>query len=94
MSSGFFAGSMFIRLQVIMLVALQVTAALVLWLLSPTTQPQTDTFALFLSVDLLAFAILSYQYRARRNGGLPNAAWVSVGYLVLVMLLSANLLIH
>lgn len=94
MSNGFFAGSSFIRLQVIMLIVLQAAAAVVLWLLNPTTQPQTDTFALFLSVDLLAFAILSYQYRARRNGGLPNAAWVSVGYLVLVVLLSADLVIH
>lgn len=77
-----------------MLIALQVTAAVVLWVLSPTTQPQTDTFALFLSADLLAFAILSYQYRARRSGTFPSAAWVSLGYLILVVLLSADLVIH
>lgn len=85
---------MFLWLQVIMLVALQLTAAVLLWVMSPITPTQTDTFALFLSVDLLGFAILSYQYRTRRHGRLPNPAWTSLGYLALIILLSSNLILR
>jgi len=91
MSSNRFAIS-FLWIQVIMVVALQGVAAVLLWLLSPTTQTQTDTFALFLSADILSFVILSYQYRSRRYGRVPSQAWVSLGYLALVILLSSNLI--
>ena len=81
-----------IAVQVIFLIALQGTSLVVLWLLNPLTQAQTDTFALYLSLDLLAFAIMSYIYRARRSEGEPNPAWLAVGYLVLIVLLVSNLL--
>jgi len=93
MSSNRFAIS-FLWIQVIMIVVLQGVAAVLLWMLSPTTQLQTDTFALFLSVDILGFVILSYQYRSRRYGRMPSPAWVSLGYLALVALLSSNLIFH
>ena len=76
-----------------MLIALQVTATALLWLLSPVTQAQTDTFALYLSVDLVAFAILSYQYRSLRAGRQASASWLALGYLSLVLLLSSNLVV-
>jgi len=76
-----------------MLVALQVTATALLWLLSPVTQAQTDTFALYLSVDLVAFAILSYQYRSLSAGRQASPSWLALGYLSLVVLLSSNLVI-
>jgi hypothetical protein len=76
-----------------MLVALQVTATLLLWFLNPITQSQTDTFALYLSVDLVSFAMLSYQYRVSKQGGQPSQPWLVVGYLSLIVLLSSNLLV-
>jgi hypothetical protein len=76
-----------------MLIALQVTATVLLWLLAPTTQAQTDTFALYLSVDLVAFAILSYQYRSLRAGRSASPSWLAFGYLSLIVLLTSNLVI-
>jgi len=91
MSRGFLSGPAFVTVQVVMLIALQVTATVLLWLLGPITQAQTDTFALYLSVDLVAFAILSYQYRSLRSGRQANTSWLALGYLSLVVLLSSNL---
>jgi hypothetical protein len=84
----------FLWIQVIMIIVLQGIATVLLWLLSPTTQIQTDTFALFLSADIIGFVILSYQYRSRRYGRIPSQGWVSLGYLALVILLSSNLIFH
>ena len=78
--------------QVVFLIALQGASIVVLWLLNPLTQSATDTFALFLSVDLLAFAMMSYLYRSRRSGVEASPAWLAVGYLALIVLLVSNLL--
>jgi hypothetical protein len=79
-----------LAVQVVFLIALQITSLVVLWALNPLTQSATDTFALYLSLDLFAFAILSYVYRSHRNSRPLNQAWVSVGYLALIVLLVAN----
>lgn len=84
-------GATFLSLQVIFLIALQVSTIAVLWLLNPLTQSATDTFALYLSLDLLAFAMISYIYRSRRNGRYPSQSWMALGYLSLVVLLVSNL---
>ena len=76
-----------------MLVVLQVTATALLWLLNPLTQAQTDTFALYLSVDLVAFALLSYMFRSLRSGHRASSSWLAVGYLSLVVLLASNLVL-
>ena len=94
MSKWLLDGLSFVWLQVLMLLALQVTASVVLWFLNPITQAQTDTFALFLSVDLLGFVILSYQYRAHRYGWTPNILWLAVSYFVLVLLLASDLVLY
>ncbi|MDG7013347.1 MAG: hypothetical protein JRN11_02595 [Nitrososphaerota archaeon] len=84
-------GATLMTVQVVFLIALQVTSLVVLWLLNPLTQAATDTFALYLSVDLLAFAMMSYIYRSRRYDRVASAAWLAVGYLVLIVLLASNL---
>ncbi|MDG6941997.1 MAG: hypothetical protein JRN34_03635 [Nitrososphaerota archaeon] len=81
-----------LTLQVVFLIALQGTSIGVIWLLNPLTQSSTDTFALYLSVDLLAFAMMSYLYRSKRSGGEPSSAWLAVGYLALIVLLVSDLL--
>jgi hypothetical protein len=80
-------------LQIIFLIALQVVTLLVLWFLSPITQTATDTFALYLSLDLLAFVMISYIYRSRRGGKEPSMAWLAMGYLSLMVLLVSNIII-
>ena len=84
-------GATLMTVQVVFLIALQGTSLVVLWLLNPLTQAATDTFALYLSVDLLAFAMMSYIYRSRRYDRVASAAWLAVGYLVLIILLVSNL---
>lgn len=84
-------GISLLSLQVLFLVALQLTSVVVLWLLDPLTQSATDTFALYLSLDLVAFAIMSYIYRSRRASKAPSPAWMAVGYLALVVLLVSNI---
>lgn len=79
--------------QVIFLIALQVVTLAVLWLLNPLTQAATDTFALYLSLDLLAFAMISYIYRSRRESREPSVAWLATGYLALMVLLVSNIVI-
>ena len=71
---------------------MEFAALLVLWLLNPLTQSATDTFALYLTPDLVAFAILSYIYRSTKGTGeLPSQARMAIGYLALVVLLVSNL---
>ena len=79
--------------QITFLIALQVTTLVVLWILNPVTQSATDTFALYLSLDLLAFAMISYIYRSRRSEKEPSSAWLAIGYLTLMVLLVSNLVI-
>jgi hypothetical protein len=79
--------------QIIFLVALQAVTLVVLWLMNPLTQTATDVFALYLSLDLLAFAIISYIYRSRRANRDPNQGWLAVGYLSLVVLLVSTLVL-
>jgi hypothetical protein len=76
-----------------MIIALQVTATAILWFLAPITQAATDTFALYLSVDLVGFAMLSYQYRVTKAGRGASQAWLALGYLAMVTLLASNLVI-
>lgn len=83
----------FVVFQVVMLIALQALATVLLWYLSPITQAATDTFALYLSVDLVAFAMLSYLYRSHRDGRQANQSWLALGYTSMVVLLASNLLI-
>ncbi len=78
-------------LEVIFLVALQIASLVVLWLINPLTQAATDTFALYLSLNLVTFAIISYTYRSIKNGKIPSQAWMAVGYLVLIVLIVSNL---
>ncbi len=77
----------FVTFQVVALIALQACALAVLWSLNALTQADTDAFALFLSIDVLAFVLTSYVYRSFRGGSSPSSTWISAGYLALVVLL-------
>jgi hypothetical protein len=84
-------GISLLALQVIFLLAIQFTSIVVLWSLNPLTQAATDTFALYLSLNMVAFAIVSYMYRSRRSSKAPSPAWLAIGYLALIVLLVSNL---
>ncbi len=84
----------FLTVQVVFLLALQVCALVVLWSINPLTQAATDAFALFLSMDVLAAAVVSYTYRSFRHGSTPSEAWMSAGYLALAVLILSILAIR
>jgi RsiW-degrading membrane proteinase PrsW (M82 family) len=83
----------YLSIQVIFLLALQVASFVVLWVISPLTQSATDTFSLYLAMDLVAFVILSYVYRSLRMSREPSRAWLALGYLTVVVLLVSNLVL-
>ncbi len=83
----------FVTIQVVFLLVLQVVALVVLWSINPLTQASTDAFALFLSMDVLAAAVVSYTYRSMRHGSSPSEAWLSVGYLAIAVLILSILAI-
>ncbi len=80
-------GVSFLMIQVIFLLVLQGCAIIVLWSLNPLSQSTTDAFALFLSIDILAFAVMSYLYRSFRSHARPSEGWLSLGYLALAVLI-------
>lgn len=86
-------GVSLLTLQVMFLVALQAVALVVLWAVSPLSQAATDTFALYLSIELVAFAIVSYIYRSHRGQRAPNQTWMALGYLSIIVLLVSNLVL-
>jgi hypothetical protein len=79
--------------QLIFLIVLQASTVPVLWLINPLSQSATDAFALYLSIDLLSFAIISYAYRTTRWGRNVSQIRMAVGYLALIVLLVSALTI-
>jgi hypothetical protein len=82
-----------VAVQMIMLVVLQVAATVLLWVLNPLDQVTTDAFALYLSADLLAFVMISYLYRTRNDQKRLYSPWLALGYLVLIILLTSDLIL-
>ncbi|HEV2138092.1 MAG TPA: hypothetical protein VGR53_04570 [Nitrososphaerales archaeon] len=82
-----------LNVQFIFLIVLQLSTIPALWFVNPLDQAATDAFALYLSLDLLAFAIISYAYRTTRWGKSVSQPWMAVGYLVLIVLLVSTLAI-
>ena len=71
---------------------LQVIAVAFLWTLSALSSVSEAKFAVFLAVDLLSFAMISYIYRMQRWTKLPSRAWLLAGSIGLVVLILSGLL--
>ncbi len=78
---------------IVLLLSLQVEATVFLWTLDTISQASESTFALFLAVDLVSFAIISYIYRTRKQGGFPQRGWIIVGCVLVLVLLFSSLLV-
>jgi hypothetical protein len=76
---------------VVSLVSLQVIATGFLWTLDPTGRGAQATFATFLGVDLLAFAVISYLYRTQKNAEPASRPWLVVGLFAIASLLISSL---
>ena len=69
---------------VILLLALQADVTGFLIALSFASNLNQNTFALLLTVDLIAFAMMTYIYRTEKLNALPNRTWIIVGSAVIV----------
>lgn len=80
--------SYFARIQVVALVLFQAAAAVFLWRLNPVTTNGTALFAIFLSAEMLSFALISHVYRqSKREEAETSSKWLIVGYVVLGLLI-------
>ncbi len=76
---------------VLSLVGLQVIVTAFLWTLDPTGRGAQATFATFLGVDLLAFAVISYLYRTKKDAAGANRPWLVAGLFAIAVLLLSSL---
>ena len=80
------------RLIVSLLLLLQALSTGFLSTLDPTNGLSQTKFAIFLSVDLLAFALIAHVFLSQKWGELFSKPWMLVGSLGLVVLLFSGLL--
>ena len=67
----------------ILLVILQADVTGFLIALSFANSVNQNTFALLLTIDLIAFSMMTYIYRTEKLQALPNRIWILVGSLVI-----------
>ncbi len=78
----------------ILLLILQVDVTGFLVALSFDNNVNQNTFALFLTIELIAFAMTSYIYRTEKNRDLPKRLWIIVGSCVIVGVFFSSLIFH
>ena len=76
---------------IILLLILQADATGLLIALSFATNVDQNTFALLLTVDLIAFAMTTYIYRTERVQSLPSRVWLIVGSAIIGALFFSSL---
>ena len=77
--------------MIILLLSLQVVSIVFLWTLDALNQISEGIFALFLAVDLISFAIVSYLYRSEKMREIPSRAWIVIGCVLILVLIFASL---
>ena len=86
------SGKLLITIQIVALIVLQVAATIFLWTLNAVTTTSTQLFALFLSADLMSFAIISFVYREYKQNNKLRLGWVIAGYAALAVLLLSSVI--
>ena len=76
---------------ILLLLILQADITGFLIWLSFASNPSENTFALLLTVDLVAFAMMTYIYRTEKLQQLPSRAWVIIGSAIIAGTLFASL---
>ena len=75
---------------VIAFLLLQGVSVLTVWSLDTTSMKSENIFAVFVAVNLVAFSMISYVFRADDRGDFPNKSLLYLGIsFVLVLLLAA-----
>ena len=78
---------------IILLIALQVLSTGFLWTLDALNNVSEGIFALFVAVDLLSFAMVSYIYRREKIGQSTSKAWILLGCLILLAIIFSSFVI-
>lgn len=76
---------------VALLVIVSVASVAVLWTLEATSSASQSVFAVFLAVDLVSFAMISYVYRESKSGDRIGRVPLLAGSIFLVLLIAAGL---
>jgi len=77
---------------VILLLILQADVTGFLIALSFATNVNQNTFALLLTTDLIAFAMMTYIYRTEKLQALPSRIWIVVGSAVIAGVFFSSLI--
>jgi len=77
---------------IILLLILQADVTVFLIGLGFATNVNQNTFALFLTIDLIAFAMTTYIYRTERVEALPNRVWLILGSAVIAVVFFSSLI--
>jgi hypothetical protein len=77
---------------VVSFLLLQALAMSFLWTINGFSLSGERGFALFLAVDLVSFAIVSYIYRTERGGEETNRAWIFVGASAVLILMFVSII--
>lgn len=77
---------------IVLLLILQADVTGLLIGLSFATSVNQDTFALLLSVDLIAFAMVTYVYRTEHIQNRPNKTWIILGCAVIAVIFFSSII--
>jgi hypothetical protein len=77
---------------VILLLILQADVTGFLIALSFASNVNQNTFALLLTIDLIAFSMMTYIYRTEKIDALPNRIWIIVGSAVIAGVFFSSLI--
>jgi len=78
-----------LRLMALLLVVAMISV-FTLWTLSSTVVTSQSVFGIYLAVDLVCFAMISYIYRTSKSGGRLSRAFMVAGCVLLLILVGAG----
>ena len=73
-----------------LLVILGFVSSFVLWTIDTASASGEALFALYMSMDLVSFAMISYVYRGTKRGEGISRVWMIVGFCLLLVLVGAG----
>jgi len=73
-----------------LLVVLGFVSSYVLWTLDTAYASGESLFALYLSIDLISFAMIAYVYRVTTDRGNFSRTWMIAGFCLMFVLMSVG----
>ena len=73
-----------------LLVLVGISSAFVLWTIDTSVSSGESLFAVYLSIDLIAFTMITYIYRVTKVGATPGRIPLIAGCVLLILLVAAG----